>query len=243
MSIPLDRITGMPAFSPYFPSPPARYRNVRFQWVTFCADPAAVETLLPDCFTNPDGTCVAFGLDVGWSANYGAFQEAGLFVQCRWRDAAGYFSPIVFLNSRGSIPAGREIYGTPKVAAEIAVTMDERVMATTVRLAGAEVLAVRSTMHRSATAADLPRLAPAWRLKAIPRADGRGMDVLQLVDAASATSDVTIHVACRGDGGVQCDPSPVYDLSRIVPREYLGAFYAEMDYTEGYAEIVHDFLR
>lgn len=244
MTIPLDDIFGMPAFSPYFPSPPARYRQVRFQWVKFRADPSACDRYLPDCFVPADdGECLAFGLDVGWCSNYGAFQEAGVMLKCRWRDQTGFFCPVVFLNSRGSIPAGREIYGTPKVAADIAVTMDERVMSTEVRLAGAVVLGLRSTMHRAATADDLPAMEHAWRLKAIPRADGQGLDVLQLVDGAKATSEITTHVVRRGDGVVEFAPSPVYDLSPLAPREYLGAVYTEMDYTEGYAEIAHDFLR
>ncbi len=244
MSIPMNQIAGMPAFSPYFPVPPARYRNVRFQWVKFRSDSASIDRYLPECFTSADdGECLAFGLDVGWCANYGSFQEAGLLVKCHWRNQIGYFSPVVYLNSRGSIPAGREIYGTPKVAAEISVTMDERVMSTEIRLAGAVVLGLRSTMQYTATASDLPSLPHAWRLKAIPRADGRGLDVLQLIDCVNATSDVTTHVVCRGDGVVEFAPSPIYDLSPIVPSEYLGAYYTEMDYTEGYAEIVHDFLK
>jgi acetoacetate decarboxylase len=244
MSISLAAIRSMPAFSPYYPQPPARYRNVRFQWVSFRADPAAVDAYLPDCFTPaPDGFCVAFGLSVGWCSAYGAFEEAGVFVRCQWRGQTGYFCPVCFLNSRSSIPAGREIYGTPKVAADITVAIDERVMFTEVRLAGGTVLGLRSTMDRPASAADLPALAPAWRLKAIPRADGQGCDVLQLIDAAPAAGDVTAHVARAGEGVVEFSPSPVYDLSRLAPREHLGAHYAELDYTEGYGVIVHDFLR
>ncbi|MEX1229266.1 MAG: acetoacetate decarboxylase family protein [Planctomycetaceae bacterium] len=243
MSIPMNRIWSMPAFSPYFPAPPARYRDVRFQWVTFRTDAAIVDRYLPECFSPAaDGECLAFGLDAGWCANYGSFQEAGLLFKCHWGDQAGFFCPVVYLNSRGSIPAGRELYGTPKVAAEIAVTMDERVMSTEVRLAGAVVMAIRSTMQLPAMSADLPAMEHAWRIKAIPRADGKGLDVLQLIDCAHATSDVTTHIIRKGDGVIEFAPSPIYDLSPIVPRDYRGAVYTEMDYTEGYAEIVHDFL-
>jgi hypothetical protein len=52
-----------------------------------------------------------------------------------------------------------------------------------------------------------------------------------------------VHVCRSGDGVVQFNPAPIYDLSDFQPREYLGANYLEMDYTEGYGEIVHDFLR
>ena len=65
---------------------------------------------------------------------------------------------------------------------------------------------------------------------------------MQLIDAAKATTDVEVHVCCSGDGVVELSPSPIYDLSDFVPLEYFGAWYVEMDYTEGFAEIVHDFL-
>jgi len=41
----------------------------------------------------------------------------------------------------------------------------------------------------------------------------------------------------------ELESSPVYDLSDFTPRDYFGAHYVEMDFTEGYGEIVKDFLR
>ena len=243
MAIPLDRIANMPAFSPYYPMPPARYRNVRFQYVYFRADVSAIERVLPACFVpSEDGFCAAVGIAVPWSANYGRFEESLLIVKCRYEDQIGYFAPVVFLNSRSSIPAGREIYGTPKVFADIEVGMDERVMYTDTRLAGVSLMSLRSTMQRAATVEEMPKLAPSWRLKVVPRADGKGADVMQIIDGAKASSEVTVHTCRAGDGVVQFSPSPIYDLSDFTPREYYGAHYLEMDYTEGYAEIVHDFL-
>ena len=98
-------------------------------------------------------------------------------------------------------------------------------------------------MHREATEDEIPALEPSWRLKVIPRADGQGFDVMQLIDASNVKTDITVHVARAGDGIVQFNPSPIYDLSDFTPREYFGAFYVEMDYTEGFAEIVKDFGR
>ena len=244
MAIPVAQIKNMPAFSPYYPMPPARYRNARFQFVCFRADRAAVDRVLPDCFEPAaDGFCVAVGLAVPWSANYGSFEESILMVKCSYKGQDGYFAPVVFLNSRSSIPAGREIYGTPKVFADVKVDQDERVMYADTWLAGASVMSIRSTMQREAAVEEMPKWEPSWRLKVIPRADGQGADVLQIIDTSGVTSDVTVHICRGGDGVVQFSPSPVYDLSDFVPVEYNGAYYMEMDYTEGYAEIVHDFLR
>lgn len=243
MAIPMNEIVGMPAFSPYYPMPPARYRGVRFQFVGFRAEVAAVEALLPSCFqASEDGFCTAIGLSVPWSANYGAFEESLVAVRCTYEGKTGYFAPVVFLNSRSSIPAGREIYGTPKVSAEVSVDLDERVMHTDTHLAGTSVFGVRSTMHREATIEQVPDLRPSWRLKVIPRADGKGSDVMQLIDTSDTMADVAVHLCRAGDGVVEFGPSPIYDLSGLAPLEYHGAHYVEMDYTEGYAEIVHDFL-
>ena len=83
MSIPINEIVTMPAFSSYYPMPPARYNGVRMHNVFFRAGIDAVNRILPDCFEpSDDGLCVACGLTVPWSANYGQFQESYLTVKC-----------------------------------------------------------------------------------------------------------------------------------------------------------------
>jgi acetoacetate decarboxylase len=243
MTIPLDQIANMPAFDSYYPMPRTRYRNVKFHYVYFRADVSAVDRILPACFEpSEDGFCAAIGLTVPWSSNYGRFDESVIMVRCTYQGQVGYFAPVVFLNSRGSIPAGREIWGTPKVFADMEIGMDERVMYTDTRLAGTSVLSIRSTMHREASIDDLTKFEPSWRLKVIPRADGEGAEVMQIIGSKKIVSDVKVHIVRAGNGVVQFNPSPTYDLSDFTPREYFGAYYLEMDYTEGYGEIVKDFL-
>lgn len=243
MGIPLDQITSMPAFSPYFPQPPARYRGAKFQHVYFRASLDAVDRVLPECFEpSPDGMCAAVGLTVGWCSSYGAFDESVLSVKCTYEGAEGWFAPVVFLNSKSSIPAGREIYGTPKVHADFEVGFAERVMYTNTFAGGTMLMGIRSTMHLEASVDDMPASTPAWRIKAIPRVDGDGMDVLQLIDVSSTATDQVVHVCHAGDGVVQFNPSPVYDLSDFAPLEYFGAYYVELDMTERWGTIVKDFL-
>ena len=244
MSIPINDIVTMPAFSPYYPMPPARYIGVRMHNVFFRAEIDAVNRILPDCFEpSEDGLCVASGLTVPWSANYGEFQESYLTVKCSYNGIVGYFAPVVFLNSRSSIPAGREIYGTPKVFADIDVGMDERVMYTDTFIAKSSVLSIRSTMDKAVAVDDVPELKPSWRLKVIPKVNGKGVDVMQIIDGSEVAIDVSVRVCRKGDGVVEFSPSPVYDLSDFKPVEYFDAYYIEMDFTEGYGEIIHDFLK
>ena len=187
--------------------------------------------------------CIAVGLTVPWSSNYGKFEECILTVKCTHKGQVGYFAPVIFHNARSGIPAGREIYGTPKVFADVKVGMDERVMYTDTFLAGASIMSVRSTMDRDAQPEDLPNLLPSWRLKVIPCADGKGAEVMQIIELSNTTTDVNVNVCRAGEGVVQFNPMPIYNLTDFAPLEYYGAHYLEIDYTEGYADIVHDFLR
>ena len=244
MSIPLLSVWGMPVHAPYFPPPPARYRNVRQQLVHYRADANAVRRFLPDCFEpDPEGRCVAFGLSVPWCSAYGAFEETGLLARCSFEGQLGYLCLVAFLNSRSSIPAGRELYGTPKVWAEIEVGFDERVMYSHTHVGGGRALSIRSTFTGTLEPEQLPDAQPAWRLKAIPRVDGTGMDVLQLVDVSEVTQDPVYHVCRSGVGVVVMEAVPTGDLTALQPTQYDGAWYLEWDFSEGYGRVAHDFLQ
>ena len=243
MTVPLDQINGMPAFLPHYPMHPARYRNVRLHQVYFRAKASAIDRVLSVCFEpSDDGFCVATGLTVGWWSNYGPFDESFLTAKCTYRGERGYFTIIAFLNSRSSIPAGREIYGTPKVFADMRVSVDERMMYTDTMVAGVPIFSIRSAMERDANPSDLPCLVPSWRLKIIPRADGGGPDVMQVIDVSEVIFDNVIHSSQAGEGVIEFHPTRVHDMSGFIPVEYYGAHYIESEHKEGHGTVVHDFL-
>ena len=81
------------------------------------------------------------------------------------------------------------------------MNMVERVMINGTRLAGVSVLNIRSIMHQEASIDDKPVLKPNWCLKVIPRADGKGVDAMLLIDVSDVFTDVKVHV-CRSGYGV-----------------------------------------
>ena len=207
----------IPADNPFYPPLPAGYRNVKFQFVFFHANPAAVQDFLPEPLeATEDGLCVASGLNASFCTNYGPFQESFILMQCRFRNQTGFYCSHVFHNGPTGIAAGREIYGTPKVYAELKVRQADRCMVTETSLGGVPVLNISSSMETIAPHDAMPALTPAWRLKIIPRADGPGRVVL--------------------------GASPLCDLIPLTPLKYGDAFYMERSFSEGYAEIVYDYL-
>lgn len=264
----------IPAGSPFYPPLPAVYRNVRFQFVFFHAAPSAVQDFLPEPLkAAEDGMCVASGLEVPDCKNYGPFEESFIVMKCHFRDQTGFYCSHVFHNGPAGIAAGREIYGTPKVCAEMKVTHGDRSMVTETSYGGVPVLRIASSVEtgvpRDAVAGQaagasqdagtapgtcpapdagagldaMPALTPAWRLKIIPRADGPGPAIKQLIDCTKTARDVEVHSFAQGKGTIELDASPRCDLTPLKPLEYGDAFHMESSYTEGYARVVYDYLR
>ena len=186
---------------------------------------------------------MASGLDIPFCTNYGPFQESFIVMQCRFKRQTGFYCSHVFHNGPAGIAAGREIYGTPKIYAELKVRQVERCMLTETSLSGLPVLHISSSMEEIAPHDAMPPLTPSWRLKLIPRADGPGPALKELIDCSKATQDLTVHFMTKGQGRIVLGASPLCDLTPLTPLQYGDAFYMECSFSEGYAEIVYDYLK
>jgi acetoacetate decarboxylase len=216
---------------------------VQFQYVFFEADPAGVTRLLPEPLEPaPDGLCVAIGLRVPFCTSYGAFQEAVVEEKCRFQGQVGWYCSHVWHDGPSGIAAGREIYGTPKIFTTLDVRMAGRSMITRGAMGELPVVTISSTMEETTAPQAMPALTPAWRLKIIPRADGPGPALKQLIDCSAAVRDFEAHLCLRGRGVVRFDPSPLCDLTCLQPRACHDAFYLEASYTETFATIAYDYL-
>ena len=239
-----DEGWNIPACDPFYPSLPAVYRHVKMQLVFFEASPEGLTGFLPEPLEAAEsGLCVAGGVEIPYSSSYGAFEESFLMLACRFRGHPGFYCSHVFHNGPAGIAAGREIYGTPKVYAEIKVHRDRAGMRAETAYQGSSVLTVSSQTPIAAQPADLPALTPNWRLKIIPRADGPGPALKQLIDCANVMDDVAYHHVSRGDGSVTLGRSASCDLTPLAPRGCREAFYFELSYAEGYGEIAYDYLK
>ncbi len=240
----MDQGWSTPVDAPFYPRPPARYRNVRFQLLSFSAVVEGVARFLPEpLVASPDGACVAAGLEVPYCSHYGPFLEAFLLLKCGFRGQSGYYCSHVFHNGPAGIAAGREIYGTPKIFSDLSVRYVERSMCTEARMGGTAVLRLSTVTEIAASPDAIPALAPSWRLKLIPRADGKGPEVKQLIDGAAAMREQVVHFCASGRGVIAFEASPFVDLTPLRPASFGEAFYLETSYTEEFAEIVYDYLK
>ena len=233
----------MPYRHPFYPPLPATYRDVRSQLVLFESNPDAVARFLPDPLEpSPDGLCVAAGIQVPFCSAYGPFNEAFLMLKARFNGEEGWYLPIIWHDGPAGIAAGREIYGAPKVYASIAIEFDGSTMRTVASMGGIPVITVTTTQGEAIAPEDVPSLAPDWRLKVIPRADGPGPAIRQLVDASGANHDVTVAAAFRGRGSVTFEASSDSDFTALASPANAEAFLVESSFREGYGRVVYDYL-
>ena len=142
----------------------------------------------------------------------------------------------------GSPRAGK-FTGRRRCTPGLRVTQADRCMVTETTLGGVPVLNISSSMETVVSPDAMPSLTPAWRLKVIPRADGPGPALKQLIDCSETTQDLEVHFTAKGQGRIVLGASPLCDLTPLSPLEYGDAFYMESSYSDGYAQIVYDYLK
>ena len=232
----------MPAHRPYYPPLPTYYRDVRFQLVYFRAEPHRLRAFLPEPLEPAaDGLCVAFGIDVPFSSSYGPFHEAGIQVKVNFRGQSGFFNTHLYLDNVPAICSGRERWGAPKEYAQVPIEQHNNLLVTRTLKDGVNIMTITSDLGTPTTPDALIPMFPSYRLKLIPRADGPGAAIKQLVTAAP--QEVTTHLLYQGSGTVSFGASANSDLRAFGPLEEVAAFYQVASYVETYGEIVYDYLK
>ncbi len=189
---------------------------------------------------HPEGLCVAFGLDVPFSSTYGPFHESGIQIQALYQGQAVFFNSHLYLDNVPAICAGRERWGAPKEYADVKISQQHNLRTCQTYKDGLEIMTITSTIESPAQQSELISLFPSYRLKSIPRADGPGAALTQLVEASPV--DVTTDLLYKGRGTVSFGYTAHSDLRPFTPMEEGVAFYQIASYTETYGRIVHDFL-
>lgn len=240
--LPMNEGFAMPAHRSYYPALPSYYRDVEFQLIYFRTDPAVVREHLPEPLeADPEGLAVAFSIKVPFCSAYGPFHEAGLCVRCSFRDQQAFFNTHLYLDNVAAICAGREIWGAPKEYAEVTIEHKGNVIYAQTVKDGVPIMTLTSTINQKAEPHEVIPLFPSYRLKLIPRADGPGPAIKQIVNASPA--DMESKLLLKGTGMISFGSSANSDLAVFQPREILGAFFEIGTYTEVYGEVVYDYLK
>lgn len=237
-----DAGESMPAHRPYYPPLPTYYRKVRFQLIYFRADPVRLRNFLPAPLEPAtDGLCVAFGIDVPFSSSYGPFHESGIQIKVTFREQSAFFNSHLYLDNVPAICSGRERWGAPKEYAQVQFEQHHNLLLSRTIKDGVTLMTLTSELGAPAQPEAMIPMFPSYRLKLIPRADGPGAAIKQLV--AAAPEDVTTHLLYGGQGTVAFAATANSDLRPFGPVGEVAAFYQVASYTETYGQVVYDYLQ
>ncbi len=232
----------MPPDSPTYPVLPPYYYNTIFQTVYFMTEVDNIARLLPKPLEpGKEGMCAAFAIKVPFCSHWGPFNEVGVAVSCAYKGEPAYFLTCLFLSSSDAIAPGREIWGCPKKLADITAEQYGAEFTTTAVRAGVPFMRLNSRCIAPAKAEEVPPLWPMYLLKIIPRCDSAEPAIKQLTLNGEVDNVVT-HKLFKGPGVVKFEPTVSGDFWRLEPKEFLGAFYQELDFTQGPGRVVHDYL-
>jgi acetoacetate decarboxylase len=229
----------MPAGNPYFRLP-CYYRGTRTQSIYFLADPSAVYDFLPEPLEPASsGLCGVITVHAPFTSSYGEFSVSYLLLQATFQGQLVFYIPYLFENNPSAMCAGREIWGTPKVFADVSLEERRPTLVGRTRVNGVPLIETTSTSSAPGDSAEIPT-APVLRLKIIPRADRPEAAIKQLVTGGA--TDRVIHSLAKGIGTVKFGKTDLADLSGLQPREIVGAYDQLSDHTETFGEIVFDYL-
>ncbi|WNG85321.1 acetoacetate decarboxylase family protein [Mycobacterium sp. ITM-2016-00317] len=244
-----------------YPLPPYMFQDARMYTASIRVDPRDLEGILPqDLYPLPgfeDVVTVGFNKFAAPESNIRPYNELTIGMPATLRTSArevsGHYVIQMFLGSStpesavSPIMAGHHLLGMPKREAEFTVDGDfDHAVAIKVMRHGVVVVDV-DVDKRGAPAepSALARMVEevAFVLKAIPKADGSGWDVLQLAGQPLETAD-DYHVHdCRGANITFADNRITLDTGRVLHiKEVLSATFTHMDFMLGWRGTVHDYL-
>lgn len=244
-----------------YPLPPYMFQDARMYTASIRVDARDLKGILPqDLHPLPgfeDVVTIGFNKFAAPESNIRPYNELTIGTPAMLRTPArkvtGHYVIQMFLGSTAPesavspIMAGHHLLGMPKREGEFTVNGDfDEAVAIQVRRHGIDI--VNADIVKGGAPAEPTALARmveevAFVLKAIPKADGPGWDVLQLAGQPLETSDNYDVHDCRGAHITFADNRITLDTGRALHvKEVLSATFTHMDFMLGWRGIVHDYL-
>ena len=236
-----------PDRSPLYKALPRLYRDLRKLSVYCRGDAAGLRKALPPEFDLASDVFEVFVMNCPVVHDAAdpvmgprSYSEGGIVLHARYRDIVGGHVAYEFVTTDDAMAGGREIMGYPKKLADVTLVEDGKPMTGAVVRLGVELIKVAFEPAEGAFAK--PMLQPRLLVKRIPRADGLGYDVNQIVTLSLQRSKVLEVRRGRATAalGGSLDMDPLLELGL---REVLGAEFIVGEFDLGYGRVLEDLLR
>jgi acetoacetate decarboxylase len=249
------QLPGMPALNPSFPKGPYRFYNREYFIINYESDPEAIRRIVPEPLEPAGGNLVSYEfLRMPDSVGFGDYAESGLVVPCKFKGEDVNFTVAMFLDCEPPISGGREIWGFPKKYGKPKLDIIHDTLTGTLHYAGQ--LVAMGTMNYKVEALASPHEHKVMKdpehvkkrlektqvnLKLIPRADGKGLEIAQLV--AYNMCDTELKGAWAGQARLHLVPHVNAALADLPVKRVIGGGHYIADTTLPYGRVIHDYLK
>lgn len=203
------------------------------------ANTEAIRAFLPD-FLEPVGpTIELFFMDTADAGSMPPYRAAGVVVPCSYGKITGSHILCEYVTSDVALAMAREVWGYPKKLAEIEFSETSTGVTSSVNRGGVTLMELFFTFGgpEPQRFSAMPRI----QHKVIPRADGSGPDIDQIV-----TNEVALQDTCvsrPGTAQVRLQSAPQDPLARLAPLTVSGSEFVVADFNVGYCTVLEDRLR
>lgn len=243
----LNRPFTLPDRSPLFKAPPRHYKGYRKLSLYYEASLAGIRKALPQDFETASSIIEVFVMNCPEVHDLSnpemgprAYLEGGVVVQARYKTVLGGHVLYEYVTTDDALCGGREVWGYPKKLAKVA--FDEApsgCIAASVERLGKSLIDADFTPGD--TAFEKPALQPRLQVKRIPRVDGTGFDVDQIIYNELASP--TLHQRITGRATVTLGGSPIMDpLMELGITRVVGAEFIVADFHLTYGRVYEDRL-
>lgn len=237
----------VPDRTPLFKAMPRHYVGYRKLSVFCKASPEGIRKALPADFDYVSDEIEVFVMDCPEVHDLDdpamgprTYLEGGVVVQAGYGGVTGGHVLYEYVTTDDSMAGGREVWGYPKKLGQVTYeeAADGSITASTSRL-GQTLLKLGFVPGE----ADFqkPALHPRLQVKRIPRADGQGFDVDQII--LNELADMKLISQVRGTGSVVLGGRTNMDpLMELGVTHVIGAEHIVAEFKLGYGRIFHDKL-
>jgi acetoacetate decarboxylase len=226
----------IPDRCPLFPPLPYHYRGYR-RLSAYCrADPARIRAALPAGLEAAGDVIEVFVVAFPDAGPLGSYEEGGIIVPVHCGGTQGGHVLYMYVTSDEGLCVGREVLGYPKKLAEVRLEERGSTMRGEVVRRGTRLIRIEFAAEEIAL--EKPPLWPRILVKRIPRADGEGYDVDQVV--LSPGRDATITESRHGWARVALGGSTADPASELGVGEVLGAEFLVGDFVLDHGRVLEE---
>jgi acetoacetate decarboxylase len=236
----------VPDRSPLYKPLPRLYRNLRKLSIFGRGDPDGIRKALPPEF-EPASDLVEFFVmhcpvvhdEANPVMGPREYSEGGVVLSARYKGMVGGHVAYEYVTTDDAMCGGREIIGYPKKFADVELVESGKSIKGTVRRLGRELIV--AAFEEAAVPVEKPVLQPRLQVKRIPRADGMGYDVNQVITLQVGNSNILERRTGKATLSVGGHPhmDPLFELG---VTEIVGAEFIVGEFDLGYGKVLEDLL-